>query len=139
MRDWEAWMWQQAEGLLREAEMIRWSFLETAASARSEGLLGQASWGPAVNVVEVEGAFWVTMALPGVEAEEIEIQVQGDTLVVAGQRSFPPDLRTGRVHIYEIPSGRFERRIQLSAGVHLLLGEKTLSHGLLSIELRKIS
>ncbi len=139
LRDWETWMWHQAEGLLHEAERIRWSFLESAAAARSEGLLGQSSWGPSMNVVEDEEALWVVTALPGVEVEEIEIQVQEEFLVISGQRSFPEHLRSGRVHIYEIPCGRFERRVRLPAGSRFLLGEKKLSRGLLSIELRKLS
>jgi len=137
-RDWENWMWLQAENLLSEAERIRWGFLESAASARSDPFYGQPSWGPAVNVIETDDAFWVVAALPGVEADEVEIRILDAWLVISGRRGIPAALRTGRPHHFEIPSGPFERRVRLPEGFRLELGEKSLSLGLLQIELRKV-
>jgi HSP20 family molecular chaperone IbpA len=137
-RDWENWMWLQAESLLSEAEKIRWSFLESAAAARSDPLYGHPSWGPAVNVIETEEAFWVTAAIPGVEAEAIEIRIDDGWLILSGRRALPAEQQQGRPHIYEIPSGDFERRVRLPDGCRLEVGEKSLAQGLLSIELRKL-
>lgn len=137
-RDWESWMWHQAEDLLHQAEKIRWSFLEAAAQARSDPLLGHPNWGPPVNVIETEEALWIIAALPGVEAEEVEIRIEDDLFVLMGRRTFPDTFRGGRLHAYEIPSGSFERRIRLPAGFRFKLGEKKLSQGILSVELKKI-
>lgn len=130
-------MWQQAEDLLQEAERIRWGFLESAASVRTDPLCGHPSWGPPVNVIETDEAFWVVTALPGIDAEQIKIRLEGEWLIFVGCRHLPEELRRGRMHAYEIPSGPFERRLRLPVGCRLQLGETKLSQGLLSIELRK--
>ncbi len=134
---WDNWVWRQAEDLLHEAEKIRWSFLSSAAALRSDPLAGQASWGPTVNVVETEEAFWILAALPGVEPDQVEIRIEGAWLVLIGQRTFREELKEGTLHILEIPGGPFERRIRLPAGFQFILGEKTLAKGILSLELRK--
>ena len=136
-RDWEGWMWSQAEKLLDEAGRIRWSLLEAAARVRSDPLCAQHSWGPPVNVVETHDAIWVVAALPGVAAAEIEVRIEGAWLVLAGRRSLSEEWTKGRLHILEIPYGPFERRVKLPMGNEFHVGETTFSQGLLLIELRK--
>jgi len=138
-RDWESWMWQQAQDLLSEAERIRWSFMESAAAARTDPLYGHPSWGPPLNVIETEEAFWVLASLPGVDGEEIEIRLEADFMVISGCRALPEGLKDGRPHVFEIPSGPFERRLRLPQGAKLQIGERTLARGILTIELRKLA
>ncbi len=136
-RDWETWMWQHAEDLLNEADRIRRGFLASAVAARADPSLGAASWGPAVNVVETEDAFWILAALPGVESDEVEIEVSGDLLTIRGRRMPCKEIGEGQLHIFEIPGGPFERRLHLPSG-RFQFGKKTLSRGILTIELRKV-
>ncbi len=136
-RDWETWMWQHAEDLLNEADRIRRGFLETAIAARRDPLLGNASWGPPVNVIETEEAFWILASLPGVDADDVSIEIGEGVLTIEGRRGLPKELAAGRPHIIEIPCGRFARRVQLPEG-RFELGNKTLSQGVLWIELRKV-
>jgi HSP20 family protein len=137
---WDNWIWQQAEDLLHEAEKIRWGFLSSAAALRGEALVGQSTWGPPINVIETAEAFWIQAALPGVEAGQVEIRIEGDgELVILGHRALRDDLKHGALRILEIPSGPFERRIRLPSGFRFILGEKSLEHGVLTIELRKVA
>ena len=53
---------------------------------------------------------------PGVDSEGIETALDGCNLIVSGTRSVPRALRRATVHRFEIPTGRFERRVQLPAG-----------------------
>jgi HSP20 family molecular chaperone IbpA len=126
-------MWKQAEDLLQEAEKIRLGFLESAAAVRSDP-----SWGPPVNVIETEESLWIVTALPGVEAEQIEIRIADEWLIITGQRTLPEELRRGRLHIFESPSGPFERRLRLPQRCKFQMGEKSLSKGMLFIQLRKL-
>ena len=135
---WDNWVWQQAEDLLLEAEKIRWGFLSSAAALRSNPLVEHASWGPAVNVIETGDAFWILAALPGVETDQVQIRIEENGwLVLVGRRALRKDLKAGAIHILEIPTGSFERRIRLPEGFHFILGEKSLSNGILFIELKK--
>ena len=56
------------------------------------------------------------MALPGVNAESVEVAIEDGELVIAGSRTYPPVLRTAIIHRLELPQGRFYRRLRLPAG-----------------------
>lgn len=131
-------MWRQAEDLLHEAERIRWSFLQTAVSARSAPLLASASWGPAVNIVETPERFWIMVELPGIDPDEIQIALLDGWITLSGRRTLPAELREGQVHLLEIPGGPFERRIRMPPGAKVEPGARSLREGILLIEMRKV-
>ena len=82
--------------------------------------------------------FWILAALPGVDTDQVQIQIEeGGWLVLIGHRSPRQELRDGAIHILEIPNGPFERRVRLPDGMRFVLGEKRLDHGILYIELKK--
>ena len=62
------------------------------------------------------GCLLTLAALPGVDVAKVEAVIDGRTLVIAGQRVLPPELRTATIHRLELPQGRFERRIKLPIG-----------------------
>jgi HSP20 family molecular chaperone IbpA len=137
VRDWDDWMWRQAEELLREADRIRRGFHEAAVSARSETFLETRFFGPPVNVVVAEDAILVTVALPGVAAEEVDVAIDGRDLVVRGRREFPEPLRHGRIAAFEIPCGAFERRVRLPSDAAYRVAARCFDQGLLTIEVRR--
>ena len=93
-----------------------------------------------VNVVETEESLWVIAALPGVSAERMEARIDGMELVISGKRPLPKCCEDGELKIWEIPLGRFERRIRLGrAEKPVAVGKTTLQDGLLIIEIRKQS
>ena len=60
--------------------------------------------------------------------------------MIAGERPLPKCCNDGELKIWEIPLGRFERRLTLIDGREALsLGEVSLQDGLLIIELGKTS
>jgi HSP20 family molecular chaperone IbpA len=82
----------------------------------------------------------VISALPGVTADRLKVRLEGHDLVIAGERPLPQCCNDGELKIWEIPLGRFERRLTLIEGKNSLsLGEVSLQDGLLIIELRKHS
>ena len=139
--DWDIIVWRRAQDLLQQAERIHRNFLEVAAGARYRGTHGRTpSWEPPVNVVETEESLWVISALPGVTAERMEVKIDGFELVIIGHRPLPKCCEDGELKIWEIPLGRFERRLRLSRGdKRVAVGKTTLQDGLLIIELRKHS
>jgi len=104
--------WQHTWQLLDTAERLnRTFFLRRASAARPV-------WEPPIDVFESEQAIWIVVALPGVEPGRIELSVEGRSLVVAGERSRPAECAHMAVRRLEIPSGRFERRIEMPVGTY---------------------
>ncbi len=139
--EWDFIIWRQANDLLQQAERIHRNFLRIASGARDRVSHGRTpSWEPPVNVVETDESLRVISALAGVSADRIDVRLEGRELVITGERPLPICCSDGELKIWEIPLGRFERRLTLVGGESTLsLGEISLQNGLLIIELRKHS
>jgi HSP20 family molecular chaperone IbpA len=139
--DWDIIVWQRANDLLQQAERIHRNFLQVAVGARYRSSPGTTpSWEPPVNVVETDTSVWVIAALPGVAREQMEVSLEGRELVITGSRPLPKCCKDGEMKIWEMPLGRFERRLRLvSSDRTVTVGEVSLHDGLLIIELRKTS
>jgi HSP20 family molecular chaperone IbpA len=124
------WMWAEACAMLERAEGLHRQFFQPAVSPR------RANWEPPVDIFETERELLIIAALPGVESRDLEVAIDGITLVVAGVRHPPFDTRGASVHRLEIPYGRFERRIRLPA-VPLQLSRSELERGCLQVSLAK--
>ena len=128
--DTRAWMWAEACELLDRAERLNRQFFQPMSTRR-------AVWEPPVDLFETDRALWVVVALPGVAAEQIEMAIQGNRLIVAGVRSLPPQVRGAAIRRLEIPAGRFERHIELPPG-HFEVVERSFANGCLMLGLGKI-
>jgi HSP20 family protein len=139
--DWDFIIWQRANDLLQQAERIHRNFLQVAASVRYRAQHGRTpSWEPPVNIVETDESLWVISALAGVAVGRVDVRLEGCDLVIAGERPLPQCCHDGELKLWEIPLGRFERRVTLGAVENpLLLGKISFQDGLLIIELRKNS
>ena len=72
-----------------------------------------APWISRVDIHETPESFVVTMEIPGVERDEIDIVVEGLYLTISGHRSEPASPKCMRWHQMEIAHGRFERVLAL--------------------------
>lgn len=137
--DWDSVMWQRASDLLQQVERIHRNFLQIAAGVQYRSSHGSSpAWELPVNVVETDESLWVISALPGVAADRMNVRLEGRELLITGERPLPKCCNDGELKIWEIPLGRFERRLTLIDGREALsLGEVSLHDGLLIIELRK--
>jgi len=87
------------------------------------GLTGEGAWLPAADVVETDGAYVIEVELPGVRREDVDVELNGDELVVTGEvkerkREGLFRRRTRRVGEFEfsrhaagLPSGRRHRGV----------------------------
>lgn len=133
MDDPRRWMWSEACAFLERAERLRGRFFEPGPSGQ-----GIAAWEPPVDIFETEREFLVMAALPGVAADDLEVHLDGNALIVAGRRRLSAALRGAVIHRMEVPHGRFERRVWLS-GARVQVGATDFSNGLLTIALKKAS
>ena len=96
---------------------------------------GQTLWNPAADVYRTSDGWFVKMELAGVEPDELEVTVVGDTLRVAGTRRDERMTEAVSYHQLEITYCRFERTIRFPC----LIGEARLvghKHGLLLLHLQ---
>lgn len=99
------------------------------------------AWRPNLNIYESRDAFLVCVDLAGMKPEEIQVDVNGTTLIVRGQRTAPvPDKSTEiGVHLMEIDTGVFCRTVELSAPADRDAVVADYKDGLLWITLPKLS
>lgn len=126
------WMWARALEMLDEAERLQKQFFRLGRSATR-----RPAWEPPVDIFESGGALHIVVALPGVNAERLQVFSDRTELVVSGERPFPSEEGAGTIHRLEIPYGHFERRIQgLPPGLSLTRNE--LRDGCLFLTFRKL-
>ncbi|HEC19063.1 MAG TPA: Hsp20/alpha crystallin family protein [Gammaproteobacteria bacterium] len=77
----------------------------------------------------------VRLEVPGMEADDFDIQVVDDYLVVRGEKQWQRDDKKGRYHITECAYGRFERAIPLPKGVDESHAKARYRRGVLTVTL----
>jgi HSP20 family protein len=105
------WMWSEALSMLSRAERLHRDMFKPAGTRAR-----QPAWEPPVDILENEFEVLALVALPGVNADEVEAVIEDGELVIAGTRIYPPALRTAVIHRLELPQGCFYRRLRLPAG-----------------------
>ena len=90
---------------------------------------------PAMNIWSDADGVVVTAELPGVNLDELDIAVQGNTLTLKGNRSRPEMGENVVVHRQERSYGQFRRVLQLPFEVEAGQVEAAYEHGVLRIQL----
>lgn len=91
---------------------------------------------PPVEVVDKGDSIVVTAELPGVNKDEVDLTVLGDTLTIAGEKKLPAE--EGVTYIrHERPHGRFRRLIDMPYSTDQGKISATYKNGILTIRLPK--
>jgi HSP20 family protein len=102
---------------------------------------GQATttaWAPALDISERKDAYLVTVDLPGVEADDLEITFEDGLLTIQGERHFAHDSSEQQFHRVERRYGAFRRAITLPAQVEAEQIEASFDNGVLQILVPKM-
>jgi HSP20 family protein len=91
------------------------------------------AWAPALDISERKDAYLVTVELPGVDLDDLEITLEDGMLTVQGERHFAHDSSEQRFHRVERRYGAFRRSITLPAHVQADAVEATVEGGVLQI------
>jgi HSP20 family protein len=114
--------------------------------ARALGLLGQqqgsgrataAAWAPALDISERKDAYLVTVELPGVEADDLELTMEDGLLTIQGERQFTGESSEEQFHRIERRYGAFRRSITLPAQVQAEQIQASFDNGVLQIVVPK--
>lgn len=120
------------ERMRREMDELFGDMLERSGLSRP-----RAAFAPAIDVFYEEGPpprAIVVADLSGIDPDAVSIEIQGRELVLGGQRD--ASQAGGRLYQQlEIPTGPFERRVQLGADVVADEARAVYQDGMLRIEL----
>lgn len=107
-------------------------FIGSAKNVRSGQL-----WYPAADVYQTADGWIVKVELAGVSAEDIEIDIQGKTLYIAGCRKDRSCAAGATYHQMEITYSTFEKTLNFPSSIEGARVEHNFENGLLIIHLRK--
>lgn len=94
-------------------------------------------WVPALDVWETENELVYAFDLPGLNEDEISIEVHDDTLTVSGQRERTTKTEADRFFRYERRYGSFARAVGLPAGIDESKIDASYANGVLEIHVPK--
>ncbi len=95
------------------------------------------NWNPAVDIYENDEAIVVKAELPGVDKDQIAVDVEGRTLTLKGGRSGENEVNEENYYRRERVYGRFERSFALPAEVNPDAIKAEFKDGVLKIEIPK--
>ena len=123
--------WQELDQLTSRLGQVFGSELPTPANG--------GSWLPAVNVEETGDHLLLTAEVPGMTADDIDIQLENNILTIRGEKSFE---RTeggdeARYHVWERRYGTFQRSFTLPRTVRGDDIKAEYRDGILSVRMPK--
>ena len=105
---------------------------------RAFGRERQVPWMPATDVYETEDKVVVTVELPGMRAEDVEVSVEDSTLTISGRREFSDEVKEEHYHRIERRYGSFSRAITLPPQVDTAAVDAGFADGVLTIEVPRV-
>jgi len=92
---------------------------------------------PSMDIKESEREITVSAELPGMEAEDIDISITGNTLTITGEKKSEIEEKSERYYRSERSYGSFRRSIPLPDSVQEEKIEATYQQGVLKVSLPK--
>ena len=91
------------------------------------------------DLIESEGDFHIHADLPGVNAEDLEVSLDGKNLVIKAERKHVHKTGTDKVHSMEKSYGKVQRTFRLPANVDRESVQSKFKNGVLSITVPKVA
>jgi HSP20 family protein len=90
------------------------------------------SWLPSMESYTKDGKLELRVDLPGVDAKDVEISLDGTQLVIRGERKSEREEKNG---YREVRYGKFERRFTVPKGIDAEKAEARYDNGVLALTL----
>jgi HSP20 family protein len=114
------------------------SLFQDYSRVQSDGeTLTAASFAPPVDIYEDDQKLVLKLEVPGVKEDDLDIQVEGRTLTVRGERKFSSEEKQENFHRVEHRYGTFARSFTLPNSVDAENVKATYNAGLLELSLAK--
>jgi HSP20 family protein len=110
------------------AAIVRWS---------SATGTGPRRWVPAIDLVEREGQLVLRADLPGMDRDDVEVQIKDGVLTVSGERKYENESKGEGFYRIERSFGRFSRSLRLPRGVDAGAVSASFDRGVLEVTVPK--
>ena len=128
--------WDPYRELTSLADRVNRAFGVPLSRTRDEEIsLG--SWVPPVDIVEENDKIMLTAELPGFQADQVEVQMEGGVLTLRGERKLEEEKEGRNFHRVERSYGQFVRSFTLPNNVDRDAIKASFRDGLLHSELPK--
>jgi HSP20 family protein len=94
-------------------------------------------WSPSVDFSENEKEYLIRLEAPGVAKEDLEVNLDGQTLTLSGRRDFAKEEKTEEYFWREREQGRFVRTIQFPTPVDASKVDASYADGVLTVKVPK--
>lgn len=92
---------------------------------------------PSINLTEDQNHYWIRAELPGISADNLDIQATGNNLTISGERKIEAEKDNVRYHRKEREAGKFSRAISLPGDIDADGVSASLTNGILKISVPK--
>lgn len=98
----------------------------------------KADWTPALRVVDQGNEFVLKVTLAGVNADDLDIQVSNDAVVISGERKAESTPDDGKLLYEDVRYGHFHRQVNLPDAIQNNNVEANFDNGILTLTLPKV-
>ena len=136
----EGWrhLWHSASGALTRFKPGDTTNLPAPAKVDDVSWLPSHGWSMlGGDVFEDDDRLVVRLEVPGLEKDDLDIEIQDDALVVSGEKRFERQSTEGRWRVVQCAYGHFRRVVPLPVAVKADAASARYKNGVLRVELPK--
>lgn len=124
-------------GLRREMDRL---VSEVFGAAHPDAPTPRAGFTPLADAIEDATSFTLTLDLPGVPGDKLDVLAEDGVLTIRGERTREASNQEGaRILLAERSAGRFERRFRLPKAADASAIEATHADGVLTVRVAKVA
>lgn len=127
---------RELDSLQGEMNRLFSSFLEPSGRRAGNGSVAH-RWIPAMDLVETDERFVLKADLPGLSEDDVNIELDDNTLTITGERRTEHEQRTEGYYRVERASGAFARQLTLPEGVDAEGVKASFDRGVLEVSIPK--
>jgi HSP20 family protein len=105
---------------------------------RSSGGEAGGEWLPNADVYETDGELVVKFEIPGVRSEDVSLAVNGNNLILRGEKKRTEGARSAKYHCMERGFGKFKRVVHIASPVNTHKATTDIIDGVLRITFPKV-
>jgi HSP20 family protein len=123
-----------------QAEMNRLfhTFFDTPTSGTGTGGNGGLRrWHPAMDLVETDEHFVLRADLPGVDENDVKVELEDSVLSISGERRHEQEVKKGGYYRIERATGSFARTLTLPDGIDADAVQASFDKGVLEVRIPK--
>ena len=127
--------------LHQEIDQVFNNFLRGNGSQLIEGLWPSLETGtmfnPQLDIQELADSYSIAVEVPGIDRQDVDVQIQGDTMLISGEKKQEDEKNEGNYHCIERRYGAFRRILTLPEDADVDKITANYKEGMLNVEIKK--